>query len=209
MQMTINHRTRAAAAALAVALLCVPVACSDDDAAAGSASSTTSSTTASSTTEASPGDGSDHGGSDQHHEVEVTAVDYGFEGLPDEVQSGTKLTLVNDSEVELHELVAARLPDDEDRPLEELVHLSEAELGALIGKPATVLLAAPGGEVIPAVGDGTLEEPGRYLVLCFIPTGVSPDAYLAAAQAAGGQKPEVPGGPPHLAHGMYAELRVT
>lgn len=41
------------------------------------------------------------------------------------------------------------------------------------------------------------------------PTGVAPDEYLAAAAASGGGPPDVPGGPPHFAHGMVAELTVT
>ena len=189
-------RTRAAVA-LAASLLLVPAACADDESDAGAAStSSTSSTTAAPSTEEPP-------------VVEVSAVDFGFEDLPEEVSAGTRLTLVNTSEVELHELVAARLPDGEDRDLEELVHLPQEELMALIGQPATVLLAAPGGDVIPAVGDGTLSEPGRYLLLCFIPTGVDPAEYLAAAEASGGAPPQVAGGPPHLAHGMYAELSVS
>ncbi|MEQ9161428.1 MAG: hypothetical protein RLN74_01900, partial [Ilumatobacter fluminis] len=62
---------------------------------------------------------------------------------------------------------------------------------------------------IEAVGDGTLSEPGRYVLMCFIPIGADPDEYLAAVAAAGGGKPDgVAGGPPHFTAGMYAELVV-
>ena len=44
--------------------------------------------------------------------------------------------------------------------------------------------------------------------MCSIPTGVAPAEYLAAAAQSGGEPPQVAGGPPHLAHGMYAELTV-
>lgn len=142
--------------------------------------------------------------------LEVEAVDYSFENLPDSVPAGTQLALVNNSENELHELVAIRLPDDETRPVEELVQLPEAELGAIMGQgpPATVLLAAPGGEQIAAVGDGTLTEPGRYVVICAIPTGADPQAFLDAAAASAEGPPDVEGGPPHFVHGMFAELTV-
>ncbi len=143
--------------------------------------------------------------------VEVTAVDYEFEGLPDSVTAGTRLTLVNESEAEIHELVAIRLPDDEQRSVDELVALPEAELQALFrgGEPAMVLVARPASdETIPAVGDGTLADAGRYALLCAIPTGADPDEYLAAAGAAEGGPPDVPGGPPHFVNGMYAELTV-
>ncbi len=74
------------------------------------------------------------------------------------------------------------------------------------GPPATVLLAPPGGEQIDAVGDGTLSEPGRYAIVCFVPTGADPEAFLSEAGPDG--PPEVEGGPPHIAHGMHAELVV-
>jgi hypothetical protein len=73
-----------------------------------------------------------------------------------------------------------------------------------------VLLQPPGSdEQIVAVGDGTLTEPGRYVLMCFIPTGADPDEYLAAAAASDGEAPTgVAGGPPHVVNGMYAELQV-
>ena len=139
--------------------------------------------------------------------LEVTAVDYAFEGLPDTVPAGTTLTFTNTSEAELHELVAMRIPDEETRPLEELLTLPESELMSIFtGPPATVLLAAPGGEQISAVGDGTLAEPGRYALVCFVPTGADPTAYLESAGPDG--PPDAAGGPPHIVHGMHAELVV-
>ena len=38
------------------------------------------------------------------------------------------------------------------------------------------------GELVP--GDGTLHEPGRYLLVCFIPTRADPDQVMAAMKAA-------------------------
>lgn len=141
--------------------------------------------------------------------VEVTLVDYAFEDLPDTVDAGTTFTIVNSSEAELHEFVAFRLPDGETRSLEELTALRPDALVAALGEPATVLLAAPGGPMIEAVGDGTLTEPGRYAVMCFIPTGADPDEYLAAAAETEEGPPQgVAGGPPHFVNGMAAELAV-
>jgi len=138
--------------------------------------------------------------------VVVSATDYAFQSLPDEIPAGTRLQLENDSAVEIHELVAIRVPDGDDRPVEDLLRDPALETMA----PAAVLVTPPGGEQIPAVGDGTLTEPGRYLVICTIPTGVDPQVFLEAAQAAGGGKPEIPNaGAPHLAHGMFAELTVV
>jgi hypothetical protein len=142
---------------------------------------------------------------------EVTAADYAFEGLPSSVDAGTTFTLKNSSTKELHEMVVIRIPDSEQRPVRELINLPEAQQEAIFGagEPAMVLLAPPGGgEVIKAVGDGTLSQPGRYAVVCFIPTGADPQAYLAAAQNSSGGPPQVAGGPPHVAQGMYGEITV-
>ena len=74
---------------------------------------------------------------------------------------------------------------------------------------ATVLLAPPGSdEVITAVGNGILLEPGRYAIVCAIPTGADPQEYLTAAATSEGP-PQVAGGPPHFTQGMFAELTVT
>ena len=143
-------------------------------------------------------------------EVRVTASDFRFGGLPAKVRVGTKLTLANESATELHELVAVKLPDTETRSVEELLQLPPEELEAVApGLPAAVLVSLPNSpSAIPAVGDGTLTEPGRYAVICFIPTGIDPGEYLAAAQAAGGP-PQIPGaGAPHHQQGMFAELIV-
>lgn len=139
----------------------------------------------------------------------VDLSDFSFGDLPDEVPAGTRLAVENGSQSELHELVAMRLPDDEQRSAAEIVHGNLEEMfasGELA--PATVLLAAPDGEQIAAVGDGTLEEPGRYLILCAIPTGADPAEYLAAAQGSDGP-PQVEGGAPHFTHGMFDEITVT
>jgi hypothetical protein len=140
--------------------------------------------------------------------IEVEMIDFGYLDLPASVPAGTQLSVTNSSEAELHELVAFRLPDAEDRSVEELLELPPEELMPTLGEPATVLLAAPDGPQIAAVGDGTLTEPGRYAIVCFIPTGVEPDVYLEAAAASDGGPPQVDGGPPHVMQGMYRELIV-
>jgi hypothetical protein len=139
--------------------------------------------------------------------LDVTMTDYSFGDLPDEVMAGTRLTIDNQSPTELHELVAVRLPDGDDRPTREII---ESGLGELLGSapPSAVLLAAPGGDQISAVGDGVLAQPGRYLLLCAIPTGADPDEYLAAAANSDGP-PQVEGGPPHFVYGMVDEILVT
>ena len=149
-------------------------------------------------------------GDDVSGDTTVTAVDYKFNNLPSAIKAGSTLTFKNDSTTELHELVVIRLKDEEKRSIKDLIALPESESEqAFAGEPAMVLLAPPGGaEVIKAVGDGTLTEKGRYAVICAIPTGASPAAYLAAAASSQGGPPNVPGGPPHLANGMYGQITV-
>lgn len=142
--------------------------------------------------------------------VEVTAVDFAFLGLPAELKAGTPITLRNTSATELHELVAIRVPNDERRSIDQILALPAAELETLFAAPpALVAVAPPGEDGFVALGDGTLIEPGRYAVVCFIPTGADPQAYLDALEANPGEPPLVDGGPPHLTAGMYAEIAVS
>jgi len=145
--------------------------------------------------------------------IEVVATDYAFGGIPETVAPGTRFSLTNASDKELHELVVVRIVDGETRPIDELVTLPEEELATVIvqGPPTMVQLAFPGSdEPIPAVGDGTVSEPGRYAVVCFIPEGADPEAYMEAAEQSGdGPPPADPNaGPPHVALGMFAEFTV-
>ncbi|MDQ3641155.1 MAG: hypothetical protein M3450_06755 [Actinomycetota bacterium] len=136
----------------------------------------------------------------------VTAVDYRFETLPSSVKAGTALRLVNKSTTELHEMVVMRIPDEERRSIDELAKLPESEFETVFGgKPALVILRAPGGEQVNALGDGKLTEKGRYAVICAIPTGADPAAYLANTSDG---PPQVAGGPPHFIHGMYGQITV-
>ena len=66
----------------------------------------------------------------------VTAADYQFKNLPSSVKAGTTLTLKNDSDKEIHEMVISRLPDGETRSAEELVGLPDEQLEAPFLRPA-------------------------------------------------------------------------
>jgi plastocyanin len=141
--------------------------------------------------------------------VDVVAIDYAYVGLPSEIDAGTTIRLTNESGSELHEFVAIRLPDDEARPVAELMQLPPDELAAFFPLVETVILAPPGAEGFAVEGTGVLTEPGRYAIICAIPTGADPDEYMAAAAESEGGPPEVAGGPPHIAHGMFAEVVVN
>lgn len=211
-----RRRVRAArrSAGALVTLLAVAglAACGSDGSDAGDAPPSTAPATAAPTSPApTPAPSTEHPhdtGSIDHAMVTIGAVDYAFEDVPAEIEAGTQLSLTNTSTEELHELVAMRLPDEERRSAAELLTLPEEQLGAMFGnEPATVLIAPPGAEGMAVVGDGVLTEPGRYILLCGIPIGADPQEYMAAAQSGDGP-PQVQGGPPHFATGMFAEIVV-
>ena len=193
-------------AALTTGLLLA--ACGDDDDTTDAAAADTTTTVADASEDERDEDEAADEEAPAGDVLEGEAVDYAFEGLPDSVPAGTKLSLTNLSEVEAHALVAFRIPDGETRSVEELLALPEEELMSMMsGPPATVLMVPPaGGEQIAAVGDGTLSEPGRYALVCFIPTGADPAALMEESGPDG--PPQVDGGPPHMVHGMHAELVV-
>lgn len=202
-------RRRGAAASLAALLILTGVACGDDT--EDTADETAEPTASDSSSESTAADTATETGDGE--EIVVTAEDYKFVGLPATTKVGTKLTLTNNSPTELHELVAVKIPESETRSIDELVKLPEAELDALFGaaQPAMVLVHPPGGgDMIPAVGDGTFTEAGRYIIICAIPVGADPAKMMAAMQAAteGPPTTEPGAGPPHFTQGMYAGITV-
>lgn len=186
------RRTGAALAALAL----IAAGCGDDDADDGAADTD---------------DPVDVAGPDDET-VLITAVDYAYEGVPDTVAAGTRLEMTNGSSTELHEIVVMRIKDGVDLTIDELASLPEGEVEQHLvpGPPVAVLVAPPGEEAsaVPDLGDGTLSEPGRYALVCFIPTGADPDEYMDPANQTEDGPPQVDGGPPHIVNGMYAELTV-
>ncbi|MGQ0680382.1 MAG: hypothetical protein ACT4OM_12135 [Actinomycetota bacterium] len=101
--------------------------------------------------------------------LEIAGTDFAFSGIPATIAAGTLLKFRNDSDKEVHEVVALKISDSETRPLADLLKLSEEELDSLLGgPPAAVLVAAPGEAGMAVVGDGTLTDPGRYGFVCMI-----------------------------------------
>lgn len=201
---------RAAAAAAATALLLA--ACSAD-----AADDTPQPTEQETDDPGDNGDEPDDGGNGAEVEtIVVGAFDYGYADLPGEIAAGTTIVMRNDSEGEVHEILAFRLPDDEDRSVQDLVQLPEEELMPLLDMRG-VALAPPGADSTMAPTPPlTLEQPGRYVFLCIIPTNAPPDEVMAAVQAfveAGapeGEGPDYPQtGPPHFVNGMFAEVFVN
>lgn len=128
-------------------------------------------------------------GCDVDAKVEVTGVDYAFEGLPDEIDAGRlALRFVNETEAdEPHELVLMRRADGVDDPVEDLLALPEEELGEKLEMVGVAYADAAGGSNVTF-----LElEAGEYVAICMLPVGGGED------------------GDPHAVHGMTAELSVV
>jgi uncharacterized cupredoxin-like copper-binding protein len=118
--------------------------------------------------------------------IEVTGVDYAFEGAPDTAQAGTvAFRFTNKSAKEQHELVVLRKNDDTTESWADLLKLPEDQASAK-ATPVARTQAAP-GQSSATLADLT---PGSYAMLCFLPVG----------GAEGGQ--------PHFMQGMVHEFTV-
>lgn len=121
-------------------------------------------------------------------EVEATAEDYHFMGIPDTLQAGDYSFQLTNNGKEFHVLVIVKRKDGVTDSFEQLLSDPAGE-----EKVETVLgVAAPPG----APGTGAVHlEPGDYLVLCPIPIGTTGETEGS--------------GPPHFTAGMQQVLTVT
>lgn len=130
--------------------------------------------------------------------LEVQAVDYAFEGVPETVEPGIVAIDFSNGGAEVHEMALMRLNDDTTETVEELLQLPEEE---------ALPKVTPAGHAFafPETGDITFVDlqPGEYFVACFIPVGTTPDKIEELES--GGE----PGGPPHFTAGMVAKFSVT
>ncbi len=121
--------------------------------------------------------------------LDVTGVDYGFEGLPEQISAGlVALRFTNGtSSEEPHELIVLQRPPGDETPIEEIAEMSPDEVMADF--PMTGVVFADAAE---QSSTSFMELPtGRYIAICTIPVG-------------GGES-----GDPHAAHGMIAEFEAV
>ncbi|QGG96829.1 hypothetical protein [Actinomarinicola tropica] len=118
--------------------------------------------------------------------VDVTAVDYAYEGVPTELRAGRTSFAMTNEGVEEHEMVLFRLNDGVDPvPFPELMERGEEAMADLTF--TGVAFGAPGTTSYAAVD----LEPGTYYLVCFIPVGGGED------------------GPPHFMEGMQHTITVS
>ena len=123
--------------------------------------------------------------------LDVTAVDFGFEGLPDELSTGYHVVNFTNEGQEQHEMFALRFNDDTTESIDELFELPEEEVFAKI-TPVNATWALPGTSDTVS---WDLSEPGRYAIFCAIPVG-------SVGESEGD-------GPPHFSEGMVQEFTVS
>ncbi|MGH2686494.1 MAG: hypothetical protein ACRDJP_13605 [Actinomycetota bacterium] len=123
--------------------------------------------------------------------VDVTAVDYEFQGVPETVPAGAvSFEFANESEAEAHEFVLFRKNDGTTESVEDLLALGEEEAEKKITFAGATF--APPGDSDPLVAE---LEAGDYAAVCFIPVGATEENQEGT-------------GPPHFTQGMTVEFTV-
>lgn len=121
--------------------------------------------------------------------LDVTGVDYGFEGLPSTTPAGmTALRFTNGtSSAEPHELIVLQRPPGDTTPIEEIAEMAPEKVMEDFPMIGVVFVDTP-----EASSTTFIDLPaGRYVAICTIPVG--------GAET----------GDPHAAHGMIAELETV
>jgi hypothetical protein len=119
------------------------------------------------------------------------AVDFGFEGLPENLPTGYTVVDFHNHGVENHEIIVARKNDGVTETAEELLALPEEEAMEKVTMIGFGFAQSEGAATI----SWNLDEPGDYFALCFLPVG-------SVGEAQGE-------GPPHFTQGMLQEFTVS
>lgn len=125
-------------------------------------------------------------------QTDVSAVDYGFEGLPEELEAGrTSIDLTNDGK-ELHEIALLTKNAGVTESFDELLALPEEEAMTKVTRVGGAF-AAPGDDDYVVVDLAK----GDYLAVCFIPQGLTSEEAQPSPDAK-----------PHFLLGMKQEITV-
>jgi hypothetical protein len=120
--------------------------------------------------------------------ADVTAADFSFAGIDEEMSAGTHSFELTNEGAEAHVLVVVRKAEGVTESWDEILAAGE---GSGMYEDVTSGFAPPGG-----TGYAVAElEPGEYMALCPVPTGTTGEAEGS--------------GPPHFVHGMSQEFTVA
>ncbi len=112
--------------------------------------------------------------------IEAVAIDYGYEGLPEQVSVGTHQVTLHNKGTEEHEVAVFMLK--EGATMDQLMGAQSQQDAMQFIDLAGIVYASPGEE---ATGELNFAKPGEYMVVCMIPTA---------------------DGTPHIAHGMQSTI---
>ena len=119
--------------------------------------------------------------------VDVTGVDYGFDGVPETLEAGAARFAFSNEGGEDHEMVLFRKNEGVTEPITDLLALPEEEAFTKVTFVGVVPPLPPG-----QAGNAVAQlEPGSYAMLCALPVGGGED------------------GPPHFTQGMVHEFTVA
>jgi uncharacterized cupredoxin-like copper-binding protein len=126
-----------------------------------------------------------------YDQIDVAAVDYAFEGVPETLPAGPVTFAFSNEGEEMHEMLLLRYKDP-NTTIEDLMKLSDREAQSKVD-----FLGASFGP--PGASDVESKEltPGKYVMVCFVPVGSTSEKAARKAK-----------GPPHVARGMSAEFTV-
>jgi len=126
-------------------------------------------------------------GCDVEETIEVSGVDFAFEGIPSELPVGrSAITFTNESAAgEPHEMVVVRRNEGTTEPVMDLLELPQEELFSKITPTGLVFVEHADQSAVTLLD----LEPGQYVVVCMIPVGGE--------------------GAPHAMEGMTAEFTVA
>lgn len=130
-------------------------------------------------------------------ELEVTGSEYAFGGVPESLAAGPVVVTFTNTGSEFHEFALMRVNEGVTETAEELLALSEEEAMTKV-TPAGGAFAAPGEDGYTVVDLTT----GRYLAVCFVPEGATPEN-MPAIEAGTHE------GAPHAMLGMVQEFTVA
>jgi hypothetical protein len=129
-----------------------------------------------------------------YRQLDVTGIEYEFQGLPRTLPAGKVAIKFTDTGAEWHELAIARLKTKDS--LKKIIGMSEKQQAKKIEEIGGTF--AMQGQTSYTIAD--MSKPGRYGVVCFLPVGATD------AQAAG--EAERKHAKSHADRGMLATIRV-
>ncbi|MPY93056.1 MAG: hypothetical protein GEV08_08320 [Acidimicrobiia bacterium] len=135
-------------------------------------------------------------------DLTLTATEYAFDGIPEEVPEGPVILTLENNGAEVHEVAVMRVNDGVDETAEQLLGLPEEEAMAK-ATFAGAAFAFPGSSSY-GVADLTA---GRYIAVCFLPIGATPE--LMSQMEGPDSSLPAGAGPPHFTAGMVNEFEVA